>query len=162
MPILWLLGAAVFLVIVMRKQGVLGPQTADAYVKGVQTSITLGDIGGGYFLRDDAAASFNLMQAAATQAGIPLTVDSAFRFMSEQTDLYNEFLSGARTSLVAKPGYSNHQGGVAVDIAVQSSTQSATYKWLAENAADYGFVNTGAKFSKPEYWHWEFTGNGNA
>jgi LAS superfamily LD-carboxypeptidase LdcB len=57
---------------------------------------------------------------------------------------------------VARPGFSNHQNGVAVDIQVNSSTSSPVYVWLKMNAKAYGFINTGASFKPPEFWHWEF------
>jgi LAS superfamily LD-carboxypeptidase LdcB len=150
MPIWLLLIAGVGLYFVLR------PSTALAYSAGKPISITLVSIGGGHELRADAAKAFNAMRIAAAADGLFLKVNSSFRRMEEQTTLYAEFTSGQRTDLVAKPGYSNHQSGVAVDIEVQRSTSSREYKWLAANARRFGFQNTGANFSKPEYWHWEF------
>jgi LAS superfamily LD-carboxypeptidase LdcB len=136
---------------------ILIPKTALAYQNGKQLGpIELKPIGSGFYLRSDAAEQFNLMRQDASTDGVSLVVDSAFRSMAEQEALYAELVAGSRTTPVAKPGYSNHQNGIAVDIAVQSSQQSPTYQWLAANAGDYGFVNTGATFNNPEYWHWEY------
>lgn len=54
-------------------------------------------------------------------------------------------------NLAARPGYSNHQGGIAVDVGV-GGTASAVYRWLAANAGRFGFVRT----VKSEPWHWEY------
>ena len=69
-------------------------------------------------------------------------------------------------TVVARPGTSEHQTGLALDINSASSSFSKTnaYKWLCENAEDYGFVQryTAEKQSKtgiiPESWHWRFVG----
>jgi LAS superfamily LD-carboxypeptidase LdcB len=98
----------------------------------------------------DTAAAFNQMHAAARAAGINLPVVSGFRSMEAQRALYQKYLNGTG-NLAAKPGYSNHQGGIAVDVSV-GSTSSATYKWLANNASRFGFVRT----VPSEPWHWEY------
>jgi LAS superfamily LD-carboxypeptidase LdcB len=100
------------------------------------------------------AQAFRAMQAAAKAAGVHLTLASGFRTMEEQERLYRAYLAGTG-NLAAKPGYSNHQNGIAIDIGVRSSFTSPEYLWLAANAADFGFVNTGKNFSQPEPWHWE-------
>ena len=47
----------------------------------------------------------------------------------------------------AKPGYSSHSTGRALDLVVNSTT----FDWLEKNAANYGFYNYYA-----EKWHWEY------
>ena len=127
-----------------------GGRVVTGYVAGVPRQITLGRIANGKELRSDAAAAFNRMHAAAARAGIDLHVNSAFRSMAEQQDLYRKYLNGTG-NLAAKPGYSNHQGGIATDINV-GGTATSTYKWLAAHAAEYGFKRT----VPSEPWHWEF------
>lgn len=100
------------------------------------------------------ANAFLVMREAAKSAGINLIIDSGFRTMEEQQALYAAYQAGTG-NLAAKPGYSNHQNGTAIDIRVNGSFTSPEYLWLKANAADYGFVNTGATFSQPEPWHWE-------
>jgi D-alanyl-D-alanine carboxypeptidase len=69
----------------------------------------------------------------------------------------------AVTAYVAPPGYSQHETGRAVDLTAgeRPFAQSATYRWLRQNAADYGFVETYPKDSPGphpwEPWHWYFT-----
>ncbi|MGA9525199.1 MAG: D-alanyl-D-alanine carboxypeptidase family protein [Myxococcaceae bacterium] len=127
-----------------------GGTTVTGYVNGVAKKITLKAIPNGKYLRSDAAAAFNKMSAAAKSAGVTLPVVSGFRSMAQQKNLYALYLQG-RGNLAAKPGYSNHQGGIAVDISV-GSTASKTYKWLAANASKYGFKRT----VPSEPWHWEY------
>lgn len=97
---------------------------------------------------------FLAMQTAARVAGVKLVLVSGFRSWAEQVRLYGLYLAG-RGNLAAKPGFSNHQSGIAVDIEVGGSFTSPVYRWLEANAARYGFVNTGKSFSQPEPWHWE-------
>jgi len=149
MPLLYLL-AAIAIGFVLLK-----PKQALAYVQGVATEINLAPIGNGFYMRQDAANAFLYMSGAAARAGVTLKVNSAFRTNDEQTELYNEKLAGTRTDAVARPGYSNHQSGIAVDIEVERSQNSKTYIWLANNALNYGYINTGINFG--ELWHWEFS-----
>lgn len=156
----WLIGLVVlFVTFVKDKTGELfeSPevQSVLGYVKGVATWIDVTDISGGGQLRSDAAASWNRLYAKAQSAGQLLVVDTAFRSMEEQSDLYAKFRAGTGAT-AATPGYSNHQGGVAIDVAVQSSTSSPSYRWLAANAPSHGWTNVGASFSPPEFWHWEY------
>jgi LAS superfamily LD-carboxypeptidase LdcB len=90
------------------------------------------------------------MYAAARSASITLKVNSGFRTMSEQQALYKAYKNGTG-HLAAKPGFSNHQGGTAVDVNV-GGTGTSTYKWMAAHAKRFGFVRT----VPSEPWHWEF------
>jgi peptidoglycan hydrolase-like protein with peptidoglycan-binding domain len=127
-----------------------GGRTVTGYVNGVPRQITLSSIPNGKEMRSDAAAAFNRMHAAARAAGINLHVNSGFRSMEEQRILYQKYLNGTG-NLAARPGYSNHQGGIAVDVNV-GATSSATYRWMANNASRFGFVRT----VPSEPWHWEY------
>ncbi|MFP2929888.1 peptidoglycan-binding protein, partial [Pyxidicoccus sp. 3LG] len=127
-----------------------GGKVVTGYVNGSPRNITVASIPNGKVLRTDAAAAFNRMHAAARAAGINLKVNSGFRTMAEQRALYQAYLNGTG-NLAAKPGYSNHQGGIAVDINV-GGTGTSTYRWLANNAHKFGFVRT----VPSEPWHWEF------
>jgi hypothetical protein len=94
------------------------------------------------------AHAFLKMKAAATRAGVPLAIRSGFRTQEEQKHFYGCYVSkrcnGGR--LAAKPGFSNHQDGRALDL--------TTSRWLAKNASSFGFVRT----VKRENWHYEFHG----
>jgi hypothetical protein len=126
--------------------GPLGP----GYVAGKPVTVVLAPITAGKFMRRDAAAAFMRMEAAARAAGHTLSVTRAFATRAEQERLYALYKAG-RGNLAAKPGYSNHQAGLAVDIAV-GTTASPVYRWLHANAARFGFVRTVSS----EPWHWEY------
>ena len=122
------------------------------YVNGSPRRIQIAPVGNGKYLRADAAQRFNQMKAAARRAGINLSVVSGFRTMAQQRALYAAYRAG-RGNLAARPGYSNHQGGVSADLNT-GSYSSRTYRWLARNARAYGFVND----VRGEHWHWTFRG----
>lgn len=122
------------------------------YVNGAPRKIRVAPIGNGKVMRADAAAQFNKMKAAARRAGIPLNVVSGFRTMAQQRSLYAAYKAG-RGNLAARPGFSNHQGGLSADVTT-GGYGSRTFKWLARNARAYGFVND----VRGEPWHWTFRG----
>lgn len=105
----------------------------------------------GHQLRVDAARAFIEMRARAAAEGVLLVVNSAFRSMASQETLYEMWLTGTG-NLAAKPGWSNHQGGIAVDIESANGTNAA-FAWLTRNAAAWGFHRT----VPSEPWHWEFS-----
>jgi len=55
-------------------------------------------------------------------------------------------MQSKKSSTIAKPGYSNHEGGRSVNL----NTDTKTLNWLKANAAKYGFKND-VSF---EPWHW--------
>ena len=127
-------------------------KTATSYVGGKARQIQLTPIGNGKYLRADAATAFQKMQAAAQRAGIDLTVNSAFRSNEQQQALYDLYQAG-KGNKAARPGYSNHQGGVALDLQVDRSFSSKTYLWLKNNASQFGFTNTeGKRVNEPHHW----------
>ena len=77
-----------------------------------------------------------------------LTIISGFRGMKKQEELYDKWIKKIG-NLAAKPGYSNHQNGIALDL---NASQRGVFSWLAKNAATYGFCRTVPK----ENWHWEY------
>jgi hypothetical protein len=92
--------------------------------------------------------AFLAMQKAADAAGVKLVINSGFRTMAEQQHLYSCYQHGNcnNGNLAAKPGYSNHQSGRALDL--------STSPWLVKNAARFGFKRT----VPSEAWHYEFFG----
>ena len=118
-----------------------------AYKGGRAYSIQVVHIGGKPVSKTTGHA-FLKMQAAAHAAGVKLSLTSGFRTQSEQTRLYNCYLSKRcnNGNLAARPGFSNHQNGAALDL--------STSTWLARNASKFGFVRTVRK----EAWHYEYRG----
>ena len=123
-----------------------GSKQVTQTIKGKTQTVNLDKITGGGYLRTDAAAAFNRMAADAAAAGIRLPLNSSFRSNAEQQALYNKYGSPR----AAKPGYSNHEGGLSVDINVNAKISN----WLKANAAKYGFKNDVAN----EPWHWTYYG----
>ncbi|MBX3185461.1 MAG: M15 family metallopeptidase [Labilithrix sp.] len=93
--------------------------------------------------------AFLKMQKAAHAAGVRLTINSGFRTMAEQQYFYNCYQTRRcnNGNLAARPGYSNHQNGRALDLTTSS--------WLANNASRFGFKRT----VPSEAWHYEFFGS---
>ncbi|MEN9799809.1 MAG: hypothetical protein RL653_3506, partial [Pseudomonadota bacterium] len=54
--------------------------------------------------------------------------------------------------LAARPGYSNHQMGLSVDLGGIGGYGTRAYNWLKQNASRYGFVNDVGG----EFWHWTY------
>ena len=124
------------------------------------------------------------MIAAAKADGIDLLVCSAYRPISSQRRLYNEKVQEylnqgygqARAeeiaaTIVAIPGTSEHQTGLALDIVTPSYQRlddgyadTAAAKWLKANAADYGFILRFPQDKEEitkiifEPWHYRYVG----
>jgi predicted cupin superfamily sugar epimerase len=99
------------------------------------------------------ASAYHQMEVAAAKAGVTLTVVSGFRTMAEQQYLYACYVHCSCNScnLAAKPGYSNHQSGHALDL---NTSNPGVYGWLTNHAASFGFHRT----VPSEIWHWEYWG----
>ena len=119
-----------------------------------------------------AAAAFRAMADAAWKDGISLRSVSAYRSYSTQKTLYNRYLGQDSRASVdtysARPGYSEHQTGLAVDINVASTgahfENTPAFAWLKAHCAEYGYILrynqgqdaiTGFRF---EPWHYRYVG----
>ena len=134
--------------------GALGDgQQVQAYIDGVPSTITVYSVGNGEYMREDAARAYLAMEAEARAAGINISAGSGFRTNAEQQHLYQLYLNG-QGNLAARPGHSNHQGGISMDLSNVGGYGTAAYRWLQANAGRFGFVNDVGG----ESWHWTFTG----
>jgi hypothetical protein len=95
------------------------------------------------------AEAFLLMRTAAADAGVELRLESGFRTVEQQRELFRAWRKG-NGNKAARPGMSNHQSGRALDIAVMRVPGALA--WLETNAASFGFKRTVAS----EPWHWEY------
>ena len=118
-----------------------------------------------------AMNAFKKMYDAAEKDGYQLVINSAYRSYEEQEELVNKYLNlyGQEyvDKYVAKPGFSEHQTGLAFDIGSRSSSvfaYSKEYNWIQENAHKFGFVY---RFDKryedltgfrSEAWHYRYVG----
>ena len=121
-------------------------------------------------LTKETSAAFKKMQTAAYKDGISLWVCSGYRSYYDQRYLYNMYCNrdgkAAADTYSARPGYSDHQTGMAIDVNNASDSFSGTReaKWLANNCAKYGFIirypkgkeaYTGYQY---ESWHIRYVG----
>lgn len=111
--------------------------------------------------------------------GVELYVRSPYRSYSIQNRLFeNETQKWINTgmdrtsaenkasTIVARPGTSEHNTGLAVDfnVAADLFETKPMYTWLCENAEDYGFIMRYSEEKQPitgvikESWHWRFVG----
>ena len=127
-------------------------------------------------MRKAAATALEKMAKAAKKKGLELVINSAYRSYAQQEELYNEYHAMYDTQtaddLVAKPGYSEHQLGLGVDMTSQSvvdgedSTfgQTDEYQWMKKNAYKYGFIlrypsaKTSITGTSNEPWHYRYVG----
>ncbi len=133
---------------------------------------------GGYYLRNEALQSFLEMQKAAKSSGITLRIISATRTFDYQKGIWERKWKTYSSKLgadniatqimkySAMPSASRHHWGTDIDINNlylsywRSKKGQAEYKWLVENAPDYGFCQpyTADRPSgyNEEKWHWSF------
>ncbi len=101
------------------------------------------------------ANAYYVMAQAAAAKGINIKVNSGFRTMAEQERLYDCYVkcNCNNCNLAARPGYSNHQSGHALDL---NTSAAGVLDWLNANGAAFGWKRT----VPSEAWHWEWWGGG--
>ena len=86
------------------------------------------------------------MQEDAAAKGLNLYIASGFRSYEYQTTLYNRYVerSGKEEAdrYSARPGYSEHQTGLALDLNTIDASFADTdeYEWVKRNCYKYGFI----------------------
>lgn len=125
-------------------------------------------------MRKVAYQAFIDMWNAAYEKEIYLIINSSYRTFEEQKKVYDDYKNSNGTTyadgIAARPGYSEHQTGLALDIFSKENTttsnfkDSKAHKWLVENAYRFGFIERYKKefenitgFSE-EAWHWRYVG----
>lgn len=102
-------------------------------------------------MRPDAAQALEDMFAAAKEDGINLSIVSGYRSYSKQSTIYSrkkaEQGQEAADRISARPGTSEHQLGLAMDLAKKGSSQLNTAfgkteegQWVSAHAHEYGFI----------------------
>ena len=106
----------------------------------------------------------------AKKDNIKLWITSGFRSYSLQTSLYNNYVlkdgKEKADTYSARPGHSEHQTGLAMDLNIVDSSFEGTKEaiWIADNCYKYGFIIrypkgkeeiTGYKY---EPWHVRYLG----
>lgn len=164
-PVVYTLDQAASLTVVVNKKHKLPEDYAP----------TLKSVAGGQ-MRTEAADALSQMLVAAETDGLLMKVISSYRSYATQVSTYNYWVNvdgktqADRSS--ARPGHSEHQTGLAVDLGMPDGTcdleicfgDTEQGKWLAANAQDYGFIVryesdtesvTGYQY---EPWHMRYVG----
>lgn len=132
-------------------------------------------VAGGWLL-DETAAALDELSADVRAAAGTIGVSSGFRPYDFQVDTYNRYVSmrgkAAADLRSARPGHSEHQTGLAVDVVACDSGcgdhdgfgGTPQSDWIAENAWRYGFIvryeegRTATTGYSAEPWHLRFIG----
>lgn len=154
--------------VVVNKKHCMQPVT---YIPGDLTTAN------GATLSAKAMPAYTQMFNDAAAAGEAFYVTSSYRSYSDQVSTYAYWVNasgkdGADT-YSARPGYSEHQTGLAFDVAATVDGKSyvlsdfgktSQYAWLQAHAADYGFIQRYyAGFEsitgyEAEEWHYRYVG----
>lgn len=135
----------------------------------MDSSYTIRD-GKQYLLMDIVNDKYMQMADAAKAAGLSMKVVSAYRTEGYQAMLYNNKLNSTgrvnADKYSARPGHSEHQTGMAVDINTTSGLfeNTAEFRWLQQHAHEYGFILRYPKGKEwitgyaYEPWHYRYVG----
>jgi len=123
-----------------------------------------------YLLAGVAYENYIKMSDDAKKDGLSMKVLSAYRTENYQRNLYNNKVRTTgrvnADNYSARPGHSEHQTGLAVDISSTKGTFEYTpeFKWLQKHAHEYGYILrypkgkewiTGYSY---EPWHYRYVG----
>ena len=125
------------------------------------------------YLQKKACKAFEKLCKDANKANYRIKAASCYRSYDYQEKIYNEYikeLGQEYTEMAsARPGFSEHQTGLAVDVEGSKDTydefeKTKEFKWMLKNAYKYGFILrypkgkkniTGFKY---EPWHYRYIG----
>lgn len=131
-------------------------------------------------LRSEAATAAERMFAAAAAQGITMTVKSSYRSYETQVSVYSGYVAGkgeaAADSTSARPGFSEHQTGLALDIGDANAgtdcdfnscfENAAAAQWVAAHGSEFGFLvryqpgDESVTGYLAEPWHLRYVGTG--
>lgn len=140
-------------------------------------SVTLTKLRNNYYVDERIYPELQQMFDDARAQGIYPLIVSAYRTNDYQNGLYqdkiNSYVSQGYSKSeairladgwVARPGYSEHQTGLAVDINAERGTGRSVYDWLEQNSYKYGFIvrypadKVGITGINHEPWHVRYVG----
>lgn len=117
--------------------------------------------------------AFKNMWSAAKKEDLTLIVNSSYRDYASQDNVWNNYEAQRgeeyADSIAARPGYSEHQTGLALDIITYGANKNTfeetdEFKWLQKNAHKYGFILRYPKDKEDitgyayESWHYRYVG----
>ncbi len=131
-------------------------------------------VGNGQFMRAEAAQALTRLVADARAAGYTLTPASGYRSYDTQVSVYNNEVKSygkvVADSESARPGFSEHQTGWAMDLSSGGCSISDCFgdtpggKWATANAYKYGFLlrypadKVDVTGYRHETWHFRYLG----
>lgn len=148
-------------------------QLPENYDAGVIKNFSLTYAFGQVSAEETCYNAFIAMANAARLDNITLILTSGYRSYAEQKEIYDDMVAskGEQYALeyAAKPGTSEHETGLALDIftygaVMETFKTTETYAWLHEHAHEYGFIERyeeGKDYLTgyaPEAWHYRYVG----
>ena len=127
----------------------------------------------GLSINQEAYENFKKMQEDIQKEGMNLRIISAYRNYQYQENLYNKYLKQEKQEIVdtysARPGYSEHHTGLAIDIDngildYNKFYLTKEFLWMQDNAYKYGFILRYPKDKENitgysyEPWHYRYVG----
>ena len=125
----------------------------------------------GMKLRSEAYEAFIKMSKACEKDGLGIVINSAYRSYDDQVDTQEYYRKWYGDSYVekyvAKPGFSEHQTGLAIDVGSRSTNvfaNSKEYQWMLDNSYKYGYIIRYEKkyehmtLFRAEPWHYRYVG----
>ena len=127
----------------------------------------------GMKLVDYAKEAFEELSKNALKDNMNIIAMSSYRSYEYQVNLYNNYVEKdgkeAADTYSARPGFSEHQTGLAVDVYNKKESytnfeKTEEFKWMQNNAHKYGFIlrfpkdkenETGYQY---ESWHYRYVG----
>ncbi len=127
----------------------------------------------GIYLVEEARDNFYKLVDKAKEEGLTIRAISAYRGYTYQKRLYDKYVEADGVNKAdtysARPGYSDHQTGLVVDVdntisSFENFTNTKEYQWMLDNSYKYGFILrypsgkesiTGYQF---ESWHYRYVG----
>ena len=124
-----------------------------------------------YYLRSEAAEAYEELSSAALLDNVIVYPFSAYRSYDTQNTLYTRYKERdgeeKADTYSARPGFSEHQLGLAIDIRSNTLTDNLTnndYEWMLDNSYKYGFIVRYPKGKQhitqfmEEPWHLRYLG----
>ena len=157
------------ILMLVNKYNALSPDYTPKSIKTFSSTYSYGEVKAD----EECYNAFIKMADAAKKDGITLILTSGYRSNQRQEEIYMEMRNTNgkiyADSYAARPGSSEHETGLALDIFTYSATtenfeKTDTYKWLIKNSYKYGFIRRYEEGKaaitgyKPESWHFRYLG----